>query len=439
LGNVFADQKRYQRAIDCYNTALERGSILDNQSVIERAYNGLGYTYYLMGNPEQAIAYAQRSMATFEKKTYSYNDANNLHTIGMAHLAMGNVEQAEKHLQLALSVAEENGYATNLAEFQEGLYTLYQQTGDYRRAFEYLQAYVTAKEKINGSVMNANINEVEAEFLAQERKLALEKMEAKNVADEERFKKTINYVSASLVAVSLILLVFFQRHKMVVARNQQQLTQNKYNSLRSQMNPHFIFNTINGVQNHILKADKLRAYQHLNRFADTLRLMLSNADQPFVKLSVERQLLEQYILLEQERFANRFCYQLRIDDALLDHNPLIPSMVLQPIVENAIIHGLSNKEGPGTLLVNIQRREKTVLCVIEDNGIGREAALRNKQARVNKHLSMATKNTHERIALLRKFGYERSRLTIEDLYDLHESACGTRVVVELPLKTTTND
>ncbi len=439
LGNALVSQENYQGAIALYLQAIERATILDNRGAVEYAYNGLGYTHYLMGNPERAITYAEQSMGIFDQEAFRGIDANNLHTIGMAHLALGNIKQAEEHLRLALSITEENGFTISPADFQKGLYTLYAKIGDHQRALSYLEDYLATQEKINSSTMNADVSEVEAEFLAQEKAQALEEVEAQHVADEKRFKKTINYVSASLVAVSLILLVFFQRHKIILARNHQQLSENKFASLRAQMNPHFIFNTINGVQNHILKADKMRAYQHLNRFADTLRLMLSNADQPFVNLSVERQLLEHYILLEQERFANRFCYRLRIDDTLLDYNPLIPSMVLQPVVENAIIHGLSNREEPGTLLVDIQWREKTVLCVIEDDGIGREAALRNKQARVNKHLSMASKNTHERIALLRKFGYERSRLTIEDLYDPHGSACGTRVVVELPLKTTTND
>ncbi|MGB3780072.1 MAG: tetratricopeptide repeat protein [Tunicatimonas sp.] len=434
LGNALANSGEYQKAIDNFNAALEMGAILDNMTSIERAYNGVGYAYYLMGEPEQAIAYAKKSMATFDKEAYDYEDASNLHTIGMAHLALGNVEQAEKHLQLALSVAEKNGYANSLAEFQEGLYTFYEQTGDYRRAFEYLQDYVASKEKISGGAMNANINEVEADFLAREGEKALEQMETQNMADERQFRRTIGYVSASLGAALLLLLIFFQRHKMVLARNEQQLAQNKYDSLRSQMNPHFIFNTLNGVQNQILKADKLAAYQHLNRFADTIRLMLNNSSHAFVPLEVECQLIEHYVGLEQARFGQRFGYKITVDEELTGLNPLIPSMILQPIVENAIIHGLSNKREPGNLSICIKRGEKSVRCTVEDNGIGRTAALAIKQAQMNRHLSIATENTRERIALLKKFGYRQSKMTIIDLYSEEGKASGTRVHVELPIK-----
>ncbi len=434
LGGALVDQGKYRKAIDQYNTALELGLILDNPTSIERAYNGLGYTYYLMGDSERAIAYAEKSMAISDQGAYDYDDAHNLHTIGMAHLALGDIEQAEKNLQLALSTAEENGYATSLAEFQEGLYTLYQQTGNYQRAFEYLQDYMATKNKISGSAINANINEVEAEFMAQEKEQALKVMEAQNAADEKRFKKTINYVSVSLVAALLLLVVFFQRQKMVLARNQQQLAQNKYESLRSQMNPHFIFNTLNGVQNQILKADKLAAYQHLNRFADTIRLMLSNSSHAFVPLEVERQLIERYVGLEQDRFGQRFRYEFTVDEELAELNPLVPSMILQPIVENAIIHGLSNKKEPGNLSICLTSSEKSVRCTVEDDGIGRTAALAIKQARMNRHLSIATENTRERIALLKKFGYKQSKMTITDLYDNQGKASGTRVHVDLPIK-----
>ncbi len=434
LANVYSEQGDYQRAIEYYTDIIEIATISNNILAIERAYNGIGYTHYCAGAYAEAIIYARKSMATNPQRAHNNEDANNLHTIGMAYLKQGNIVQAEKNLLQAHAIATKNKQVTNMSEFKEGLYLLYEQTGDYQKALAYHKQYLITKEKFKGSAVNATISNIEAEYLAWDKERAVSEIAQKKQADESRFKQTIVYVSLLLVAVSVLSIVFWQRQRMVIVKNQQQLAENKFASLRSQMNPHFIFNTINGVQNQILKSNRLTAYQHLNQFADTIRLMLGNATRAFVPLRVEQQLLEHYIALEKERFIDQFESHLLIEKSLNERNPLIPSMILQPVVENAIIHGLSGKETPGTLRICLKNKETSVCCTIEDDGIGREAAMKSKQARVNKHLSMATDNTQARLTLLRRFGYKRTQMTIEDLYNEQGKACGTRVHIELPIK-----
>lgn len=434
LANVHAERGEYQTAIDYYRRIIDITAPRNLLRDLTKAYNGIGYTYYYLKDYQAAIEFAEKSMAVDPQEKYTEDDVNNLHTIGMSYLELNEFDKAEEYLKRAHDIATAQNFIAELIPFEEGLYQLYDRMNDHQRALAYYKDYIAAKDRIYGDIISANVNEIETEFLAKEKEQALQKMERQMLEEEQRFQRRMNYIGASLAAVSLLFVIFYQQQRVVLARNKQQLTTNKYESLRAQMNPHFIFNTINGVQNQILKSDKLEAYNYLNRFAETIRLMLNNSGHSFVSLREEVELIEHYLALESVRFPGKFQYEFIIDDELVERNPLIPTMILQPIVENTVIHGLSNKEGEGRLLINISLQEKSLLCTVEDDGIGRTAAMKLKRNRGKNHLSMASENTKERINLLKKFGYKQSQLFIEDLYDAQGNAAGTRVQFVVPFK-----
>ena len=434
LANIYSDEEKYRKALVYYFNVVEIATLFDNTAILEKAYTSIGYTYYCKQNYTLALSYANKAIAIAKEEGHFEDVANNLHTIGMTYVALEDFKQAEHCLQQARAIAQDNDYITDLVDFEEGLYQLYERTGDYQKALAHYQNYIAVKDKINGSIVNARISDIEADFLAQEKKLALLELQQKQYEDEKKLRRTITYVSTSLAVVILLFIVYFQHQKVILARNQRQLIQNKYDSLRAQMNPHFIFNTINGVQHHILKSDKLKAYRHLTLFAETLRLIIKNADRSFISLKEELALLERYIELERVRFACKFTCEMTVEDELLERNPMIPSMLIQPIVENAIIHGLSNKADAGHLRICLGQHQRGLSCTIEDNGIGRTAAMEIKQARINQHLSVATENTRERIALLKKFGYKQSSIVIKDLYNTQKQPSGTCVHLQIPTK-----
>lgn len=206
-------------------------------------------------------------------------------------------------------------------------------------------------------------------------------------------------------------------------------------ALRAQMNPHFIFNSLNSIQNYILKNDADKASQYLTKFSRLIRLILDHSNQNFITLSSEIQLLKLYIEMEDMRFEHHFESEIFVDENLDTETTLIPSMLIQPSVENAIWHGLLHKEDKGILKLNFKKTAENLLEVtIQDNGIGRKKAdeLRSKNSLKKK--SYGTQITKNRIETLNKTSIESTYFEIIDLYNEKQEAEGTKIIIKIPTK-----
>jgi sensor histidine kinase YesM len=205
-------------------------------------------------------------------------------------------------------------------------------------------------------------------------------------------------------------------------------------ALRAQMNPHFIFNSLNSINKYILKSDNTNASKYLTRFAKLIRLILDNSNSKEVALSDELDALKLYIEMESLRFANKFLYEITVAENVPADTLQVPPLIIQPYVENAIWHGLLHKESGGRLSVSIKETDDHMLqCTIEDNGIGRERAkeLKSKSATTNKSLGM--KLTEERISMLNQNTSLNASIQIIDLESNTGEATGTKVILTIPV------
>lgn len=436
MASVVMSDKNYEEAIQYNNYALDIALKNDNSVTIERIYSNMAYIYYLLKDYANAILYSQKSLNIFSRKREDYGiiEANTLHTLGLAYLEKKNYNKALDYLNVAHDTGTKLNYIENLPEFELGLYTYYDQIGNYKEALKYYKDYVKANDKLSGTEIQTNISEIEEAYFTLKKEKEMDALVLKKEKEEEKLKSRIYFFGGIAGAIGILFIAFVQRQKRNIAENRELISKNKYNSLRSQMNPHFIFNTINGVQNQILKSDKLTAYNHLNKFASTIRLMLDNSTRSFILLEKEIELIKHYVLLESVRFSEKFSFEINVSEELETLNPTIPSMIIQPIVENAIIHGLSNKEGVGHLKVKLFLQDGFVRCIVEDNGIGRIQAMKIKNRKLDLHLSVATENTQQRIKLLRKLGYKKSAIIYTDLTDEYGASQGTKVDIVLPIK-----
>jgi ligand-binding sensor domain-containing protein len=226
-----------------------------------------------------------------------------------------------------------------------------------------------------------------------------------------------------------------QEHETEKNKVRQQLADLEMKALRAQMNPHFVFNALNSVQNFILKNDPREASRYLTKFARLMRLILENSESPVVPLAKEIELLKYYTELEVLRFSKQFEVVFQIDPAFNTESMAIPGMLIQPHIENAIWHGLMHKKDEaGQLIIRFQKEgDKTVVCEIEDNGVGRVAAALIEQNRPKSHRSTGLSNIRNRLELLNAQLAEDIRLDIEDLYDADGQAKGTKAVVRMPI------
>ena len=203
--------------------------------------------------------------------------------------------------------------------------------------------------------------------------------------------------------------------------------------LRSQMNPHFLFNSLNSIKLYIINNEKKNAVYYLNKFSKLVRKILEASSLKEISLAEELETIELYMNIENIRFSNEINFDISIEDGIDTHAIKIPSLILQPFLENAIWHGLSSKEGDKSIHINVKKENDYFTSIsISDNGIGRKAAEIIKENKVLKRKSIGIDITKERLANFSK-DYENSfDFEIKDLYDENNNSSGTKIVIHIP-------
>ncbi|TSA35130.1 MAG: hypothetical protein D4R64_10355 [Porphyromonadaceae bacterium] len=241
-------------------------------------------------------------------------------------------------------------------------------------------------------------------------------------------------VLSGLLLLGLIFIVFRLILKETKKREleKRQLLHAEKRSLLSQMNPHFIFNSLNSIQHFIIQNDQFQANNYLTNFSGLIRRILENSKKNLIPLNEEISTLTLYLSMEKLRFENEFEYQIIKDNRIDYCETMIPPMLLQPFVENAIWHGLMPLKTKGSLIISFTFNDDFFQCRIEDNGIGREKASKIK-GKKEPHVSTGIQNVQERIELLNKMNKKKIHLTITDLRRANGTPSGTLVEIVLPI------
>ena len=246
-------------------------------------------------------------------------------------------------------------------------------------------------------------------------------------------------IEIGLVAFTIYFLyrrrvLFIQKAEQEKTAINKQIAESELTALRAQMNPHFIFNAINSIQNFILKNDANSAHKYLTKFARLIRSVLENSKRDVILLSHEVESLTLYIELEALRASFSFDFAINVHTDTNPDSVLVPPMLIQPFVENAILHGLMPlTEKRGHLTIDFSQQGNILKCVIDDNGIGRAAAEEIKQKKRSTHVSMGTSVTQERLDILNKQNGIPTQVKIIDKYE-DGLATGTQVEIFIELK-----
>jgi ligand-binding sensor domain-containing protein/putative methionine-R-sulfoxide reductase with GAF domain len=225
-----------------------------------------------------------------------------------------------------------------------------------------------------------------------------------------------------------------QQAKIEVLENRQKVTESRLQSLRLQMNPHFLFNALNSIQQMILANEEMVATRYLSRFSKLLRTILVHSDKESVTLKEELEILNLYVELESVRFRDSFQYSITCDEEIDKEEVKVPTLLVQPFVENAIWHGLMHKEGNRKLKIDFFEKNNCLRCVIEDNGIGREKSAQAKMNNGQRHVSKGIQVSLERLKNMENDNGQKGSLIIFDLKDDNGQPSGTRVEIDFPIQ-----
>jgi hypothetical protein len=236
--------------------------------------------------------------------------------------------------------------------------------------------------------------------------------------------------------IALLVITLVYRRQLILQRRKawilNELNASKLTAIQSQMNPHFIFNALNSIQDLVLKGDVENSYSYITTFSNLVRSTLNYSDKDFIDFEQEIKLLDLYLSLEKLRFKHTLEYEILHDEKV--EAIQLPPLLIQPFVENALVHGLFHREGIKRLKIQFDLQQETLICTITDNGIGREKSRAIRERQRAEHESFSGKAIRNRFEILSdvfkgEFGYH-----YEDLEDDSGKAVGTRVILKIPVK-----
>lgn len=362
--------------------------------------------------------------------------------IANAFIAQDKYEEAIPYLEESIAEANADFDLVVEKDATRKLSEVYKSVGDYYKALESYQSYVqlvdslyarkeqeiSRARRFSRDITNKQnrISSLEKDRELNESKFELAYKEQELVKESNKRQKIIIY--SLIFGMFLLALVAVLSYRTI---KQQKLSNNllALRSLRSQMNPHFIFNALNSVNTFIARSDERSANRYLTDFSTLMRAVLENSEEDFISLSKEIELLKLYTRLEHSRFEEKFDYEINVDEKVNIDDFQIPPMLLQPYIENAIWHGLRYKKEKGLLKISIvQTNVETVQIIIEDNGIGREKSQELKTENQKKQKSKGMGNIKKRIAILNDMYKDKVDVFVANL---NEDASGTRVTLTL--------
>jgi tetratricopeptide (TPR) repeat protein len=453
IADVYAQANRSQEAEAYYKHSLEQAASQTPKRAV-RENEKVADFYNSENRYEDEIKFRKKSLSELREIQIPASKSQGVsavedsitaqqinYKIANAYVELNQYDAAIPYLVESIKEADDEDDLEIKKDATRKLSEVYSEKGDFTRALETYQQYVAVvdtlyKRKEGEIAQAARFNREIAtkqnriSGLEQDRQLSQSKFELaltqqQLAMETNRRQKWVIYSLILLILLTALAAFFFYR-----SNRQQKLANNllALKSLRSQMNPHFIFNALNSVNSYIATSDERSANRYLSDFSTLMRAVLENSEEDFIPLSREMELIQLYLKLEQARFPDKFDYKVETDPAVKLNNYQIPPMLLQPFVENAVWHGLRYKEEKGKLEVRVTAGQNCLYVTIEDNGIGRKQSAKLKTRHQSDQKSTGMKNIDDRIAILNKMGARKIAVEVADLKD---DGSGTRVLVTL--------
>lgn len=377
-----------------YEINTKLGSHL-GQAICE---NGFGNVYLSLGDNEKAKQHFNESLKLNRQIGDLIYVADNLRNLGTTCLAMQDFRNGESYLKEAIIISEKIGSKAQVLEAAKSLGKYYAKINQADLALKYIEKSLIYKDSITQELSEQNTEAMNVLYRAekQEREILILKQQAELNKLRIRTQYWTLGALAFLLFTGFVLVFFILRQRQL--RNRFKELELEQKLFRSQLNPHFLFNSLAAVQNFIMNNDKMAACDYLANFSRLTRAILMGSKNELTPLNKELELLEDYLKLQQLRFQGKFQYQFEIKNDIDSEECLLPSMLIQPFVENAIEHGVRDIEYPGIIMIRFLKQDNDLLIEIEDNGRGLNL---DGNAKKSGHISMATQITRQRMELLK--------------------------------------
>jgi tetratricopeptide (TPR) repeat protein len=398
----------------------------------------LSYYYIKTKDYDNALDVLTASKVFIQKDTSMTSALRNMNLYA-TYEGKEEYDKAYEYLEKGGELFQSLDFDIGLTFYQKSLADHYKRKGKYKLALEAFQEYQKLSEAQTGEAARKELQALKAKQEFREKDWEIERLTQAEQESALKYRIRRNMMAGLLIGLSLLfaLLYFMMKYKarIKLANQNKAMAETRLQVLQSQINPHFIFNALTGIQNSVLKSETIEAYNYLGKFSDILRVMATTATSISIPLVNEIELIDNYLALEKLRFRDGFIYSVDVSESLKEELYKVPGMLVQPVVENAIIHGVSNLTYQGKVHVFFQQFGDGVKVIVTDNGRGRNAAAIIAQAEAGKHLSIATENSQKTLKALHTIGYKDADIQTLDLFHKDGTSAGTQVTIYLPFLT----
>ncbi|MBL4657063.1 MAG: histidine kinase, partial [Flavobacteriales bacterium] len=467
--------------IDYYKESASVFAQLGRFRVLAASYLNIGSNFNSLGNNDSAKVYYKKSLPLYTDFDNKEGIADVFHNMGNIFVNEDSLEMAEKNFLKAFKIRSEigdrDGLVTSLSEIGSLHYLkkdyslaleyveksiklaseinnkkeiqraykkmseIYNKLNRHEEAYRYYQLYSHLKDSIFDLENIQQIVELQTKYETEKKEQENESLLNRTQVQELELSRR-NSLIYGLTGVAILLLVIgflvIKQNKLRAKQRAVELEQNamklEQQLLRSQMNPHFIFNSLNAIQSFLYDHDPEEAGNYLSKFALLVRLILENSRKEFIPLEREIKFLEHYLELQKLRFENAFDFGIVISSDIDTKTTAIPPMLAQPFIENSLEHGFQKLRAKGQIKVTFELKDKELIFSIEDNGIGRAAAAKLGVGTDQKHESLATKITEERLSILTKRHGQTIKMIVSDLKSDDDTPSGTKVTFHIPFR-----
>ncbi|MBA81828.1 MULTISPECIES: tetratricopeptide repeat protein [unclassified Leeuwenhoekiella] len=435
LGIAFEEREQYKEALVNYRKSLDYNNKINSDLGRVICNNSIAQVYLKQNRPKEALELIQNSMNKVNEIGDQFYIALANINLGWAHSKLQNYSDAEKYLMEGMKLSKEKNFKQFLSMAYMHLSQLNEARSSYKKALEYQRLSQDVQAEYLNEANHKYVSDLNLKYDSEQKRNTISLLEQKNKLAEVKLDQAKKNNIFIIILFSLILLLLFFGYRQYRLKNQKEQLKAEQKLMRSQMNPHFIFNALLSIRIYLQNHNVEEAINYLGQFAQLIRSILSSSLAKENTLQEELETMQLYINIENIRFCNEIETQLEIDDTLNLDQVKIPALILQPFVENALWHGLQAKEGPKKLMIEVNKKnEKYVSITITDNGIGRVKTMDiPKDKRNTQKKSIGIDLTLERLQAFSKNLDNKYKLKIIDLYDTNQQASGTQVRLDLPL------
>ena len=423
-----------EAALKDYETSLNYNNEIDSQIGRVICYNSIVQVYIKQKKFNEALRLSKSTL----KKAIDVGDQFYISTsylnLGWVNCALNHLTPAEENLNLALNISKKYGLKSSEIDVHKRLVEFYAKKGDHQMALKEFKMADELEKSISSERSLNYINDIVLKYESDRKSNTIKALADENLLVKSRLEKNQLALLIGLLGIILVSIIFtvYDRHKHL--NQEKKILTLEQDMLRSQMNPHFIFNSLNSIKLYIINNEKENAVYYLNKFAKLIRKILVASSEKEIPLSNELDTMELYMNIENIRFSNAIDFKIIIDDSVNTNNIKVPALILQPFIENALWHGLSSIEKDKKIELKIEKnRRKHITISITDNGVGREVSKEINKQKTIKRKSVGIELTKERLENFSKRYTNMYNIKIEDLYDEDGKASGTKVILDIPI------